>query len=180
MRRGGIAGHGNAFLARAEVAVSVTRPTIYVVDDDTVIHEALRIILQSLDMDIVAYRSGTEFLARYDPGRPGCLILDVHMPGMDGFSLQRELASREITIPIIFLTGQGDVPMANRAMLDGAFDFLAKPPKIKKLLETVKRAVEWDAHLRRRRSGCCCGMKTALNGLGITAVEHPEHGSKAS
>lgn len=124
------------------------RPTVFVVDDDDAVRSALRLLLKSVGLAAVTYASAQEFLDAYDPTRPGCVILDVRMPGMSGLELQEQLNLRGATIPVIFITGHGDIPMAVEAMQHGAFDFLQKPFRDQELLDRVQRALEKDRAVR--------------------------------
>lgn len=122
--------------------------TIYVVDDDEGVRNSLQFLLKSVGLTTRTLASAAEFLAVYRPGQAGCLVLDVRMPGISGLELQQQLALRGATIPVIFITGHGDVPMAVEAMQHGAFDFLQKPFRDQDLLDRIQRALEHD---RRRR-----------------------------
>ena len=119
-------------------------PLAYVVDDDAGVRASLRSLLKSVGIPAVTYASAQEFLASYHPAQPGCLLLDVRMPGMNGLELQIELNLRGAMIPVSFLTGHGDVPMAVEAMQHGAFDFLQKPYREQALLDSVQRAMARD------------------------------------
>ncbi len=116
-------------------------PTVFVVDDDEAVRRFLCGLIASVDLLVEAYASAQEFLAAYEPGRPGCLLLDVRMPGMSGLELQRALAERAIDLPVIILTGHGDVQVAVRAMKAGAVDFIEKPFNNELLLDRIQRAV---------------------------------------
>jgi FixJ family two-component response regulator len=120
-------------------------PTVYVVDDDQAVCNSLRLLLKSVGLATQTMSSATEFLAAYPPCQPGCLVLDVRMPGMTGLELQQELNLRGATIPVIFVTGHGDVPMAVDAMQHGAFDFLQKPFRDQELIDRIQRALAQDA-----------------------------------
>jgi two-component system response regulator FixJ len=119
-------------------------PTVYIVDDDDAIRSALRLLLKSVGLAAATVPSAQEFLATYDPQQAGCLILDVRMPGMSGLELQQQLNLRGAIIPVIFITGHGDVPMAVEAMQQGAFDFLQKPFRDQDLIERIQRALAKD------------------------------------
>lgn len=123
-------------------------PTVFVVDDDESVRGSLRFLLRSVGLESHAFGSAPEFLAAYDPAQPGCLVLDVRMPGMSGLELQQELNVRGATIPVVFITGHGDVPMAVEAMQHGAHDFLQKPFRDEELIERVQRALARDAKTR--------------------------------
>ena len=122
--------------------------TVFVVDDDEAVRSSLRLLLKSQGIPAVAHGSAAEFLAKYDPEQPGCIILDVRMPGMSGLGLQEELNRRGAIIPVIFITGHGDVPMAVEAMQHGAVDFLQKPFSDQDLTDRIQRALATD--LRNR------------------------------
>jgi len=130
------------------MTIQARSPTAFVVDDDEAVRSSLRMLLKSLGIPAVAYGSAAEFRAEYDLEQPGCLILDVRMPGISGLELQDELNRRGAIIPVIFITGHGDVPMAVEAMQHGAVDFLQKPFSDKDLSDRVQRALSAD--LRNR------------------------------
>ena len=123
-------------------------PTVFVVDDDEAVRNSLRLLLKSHGVPAVAHGSAEEFLAGYDDEQPGCIVLDVRMPGMSGPELQDELNRRGALIPVIFITGHGDVPMAVEAMRHGAVDFLQKPFSDKDLVDRIQLALAAD---RRNR-----------------------------
>jgi FixJ family two-component response regulator len=118
--------------------------TVFVVDDDAGARNSLCFLLKSVGLPAVAYESAQQFLGSYDTRQPGCLVLDVRMPAMSGLELQLELNRRGATIPVIFVTGHGDVPMAVEAIKDGAFDFVQKPYREQELLDRVQRALAAD------------------------------------
>lgn len=124
-------------------------PTVFVVDDDEAVCRALRLLIKSAGMNAQTYASAEQFLDGYKPSRPGCLLLDIQMPGMNGLALQEQLAQRKLKIPVIIITGHGDVPMAVRAMKLGAVDFIEKPFRDQALLDHIKRAIDQDAQDRR-------------------------------
>jgi FixJ family two-component response regulator len=124
------------------------RATVFVVDDDQAVRDSLCLLLKSLGLAAVAFGSAAEFLAAYDPDQPGCAVLDVRMPGMSGLELQHELNRRGTIIPVIFITGHGDVPMAVEAMRHGAFEFLQKPFRDQAFIDCIQRAVARDAENR--------------------------------
>jgi len=123
-------------------------PTVYVVDDDEGVRNSLRFLLKSVGLATRALASASEFLEVYRPNQPGCLLLDVRMPGMSGIELQQQLNLRGATLPVIFITGHGDIPMAVEAMQHGAFDFLQKPFRDQDLIDRIQRALERDARNR--------------------------------
>jgi RNA polymerase sigma factor (sigma-70 family) len=117
---------------------------VYVVDDDADVREGVRALLQSVGLEVVALSSTLDFLARKRSQGPSCLVLDVRLPGMSGLDFQAELAKAQIDIPIIFITGHGDIPMTVKAMKAGAVEFLAKPFRDQDLLDAVRVALERD------------------------------------
>src|SRR5215472_8700410 len=123
-------------------------PTVFVVDDDEGVRNSLRFLLKSVGLQTQTLASATEFLDTYKPSVPGCLVLDVRMPGMSGLELQQQLNLRGAVIPVIFITGHGDVPMAVEAMQQGAFDFLQKPFRDQDLIDRIQRALERDGRNR--------------------------------
>jgi two-component system, LuxR family, response regulator FixJ len=125
-------------------------PVVMVVDDDAGVRNAMRSLLKSVGLTAALYPSAQEFLAAYDPDQPGCLVLDIRMPGMSGMDLQQQLNLRGAVVPVIFMTGHGDIPMAVEAMQHGAFDFLQKPFRDQELLDRVQRALARDAETRAR------------------------------
>lgn len=128
-------------------------PIVYVVDDDEAIRDSLRLLLESVDLRCRAYASATEFLEDHNPNQHSCLVADIRMPGMSGLDLQDELNQRASTIPILFITGHGDVPMAVDAMKTGALDFIQKPFRDQDLLDRIHHALEQDqAHREDNRA----------------------------
>ena len=124
--------------------------TVIVIDDDDAVRGSLKLLLRSVNLPVVAYALAQEFLARYVMDQPGCLIVDVRMPGMSGLQLQQVLNLRGAMIPVIFISGHGDISMAVEAMQHGAFDFLPKPFCDRDLLDRVERALQRDAANRRQ------------------------------
>ena len=127
-------------------------PAVFVVDDDPAVLKSLSRLLRSVPFSVVTMGSPQEFLERYDPRAPGCLILDVAMPGLNGMELQEALAAKGSPPPIIFLTGHGDIPMGVQAMKQGAFDFLTKPVNDDDLIKAVHAALERDGVARKSRN----------------------------
>lgn len=126
--------------------------TVFVVDDDDAVRDSLRFLFKSLGLASVGYASAQAFLAAYKPEQAGCLVLDVRMPGMSGLELQQELNLRGAMLPVIFITGHGDIPMAVEAMQHGAFDFLQKPFRDQDLLDRVQKALAKDSEIRKSHS----------------------------
>ncbi len=127
------------------------KPTVFLVDDDPSMREFVVFLLKSVGHSVEAYSSAHEFLQAFDPERPGCLILDIRMPGMGGLELQAHLTLRQLQIPIIIITGYADVPMAVRALQSGAVDFLEKPLNNQQLLDRVHHAIALDSAARQKR-----------------------------
>ena len=123
-------------------------PTVFVVDDDPAMRDSLCWLLQSVELHVETYPSADAFLAAYDAGRPGCLVLDVRMPGMSGLNLQDELRARHIRLPIIMLSGHAEVPTAVRALKAGAIDFMEKPFSDELLLDRIRQAIDLDREQR--------------------------------
>lgn len=126
----------------------MSAPVAYAVDDDPMFLDALALTLEGAGLDVRAYRSSEEFLRGDRPDSPSCLVLDVGLPDLDGLKLQEILAEKNDPIPIVFVTGHGDVPTSVAALRNGAIDFLEKPVSDKALLKSVGEALAWD---RRRR-----------------------------
>ncbi|MDP7603640.1 MAG: response regulator, partial [Alphaproteobacteria bacterium] len=122
--------------------MTTTEQIVYVVDDDPAIRDSLQWLLTSVDLKVRTFSSGQELLDQVTPDLPGCLLIDVRMPGMSGLELQHELTARGIKLPIVIITGHGDVQMAVRAMKAGALDFIEKPFNDQEILEVVQRAVD--------------------------------------
>jgi len=124
--------------------VSNPAPVVFVIDDEPAVLKAIARLLVSAGMRVAAFGSPQEFLDRYDPAAPGCLVLDVSMPGLNGMQLQQALIEKDCALPIVFLTGRGDIPSSVQAMKRGAVDFLTKPVDDSSLIAAVRRALEQD------------------------------------
>ena len=127
-------------------------PTVFIVDDDPAVRDSLSLLVRSVGLVAESFDSATQFLDQYDVDAAGCLVLDVRMPGMSGLELQGRLAHFDVQMPIIFITGHGDVPMAVHAIQNGAVDFLEKPFSDQVLLDRVHDALEHDAANRRNQA----------------------------
>ena len=127
-------------------------PIVFVVDDDASIRDALRSLIRSVGLRVELFGSPREFLQGKPPDAPSCLVLDVRLPGKSGLDLQRELATANIHIPIIFITGHGDIPMSVRAMKAGAVEFLTKPFRDQDLLDAIQVGLERDRARRQRET----------------------------
>ncbi len=124
--------------------IKEAQPTVFVVEDDEQVRKLMRTLLSSIGLNTAAYGSAQDFLSSYNPQQSGCLVLDVRMPGMSGLELQQLLNMRGAILPVIFVSGHGDIPMAVEAMQHGAFDFLPKPFRDQDLIDRVQRALEKD------------------------------------
>lgn len=127
-------------------------PTVYVVDDDASIREVLSWLMQSNRIAVKCYAGAAAFLAEFKPDSPGCLIVDLFMPGMSGLDLQQYLIRHGITMPVIFLSGRGDIGKAVEAVKQGAVDFIEKPFDYKRIILTVRECMQRDAAMRATRS----------------------------
>lgn len=123
-------------------------PCVFIVDDEEAVRDSLALLLRSVYLPTRCFADGQSFLDHYDPALPGCAVMDVRMPRLGGLELQQELNRRGCTLPVIFITGHGDVPMAVEAMRAGALDFLQKPFNDEDLIRRVQRALEQDARER--------------------------------
>jgi two-component system response regulator FixJ len=117
-------------------------PIIYIVDDDDAVRSSLSLLLKTEDFNTATFESGDEFLAACPDQGAGCILLDIRMPGTNGLMVQKALAEKNCTLPIIFITGHGDIPMAVDAMQDGAFDFIQKPFRDQELLDRIRQALD--------------------------------------
>jgi FixJ family two-component response regulator len=126
--------------------------TVFVVDDDAAVRDAIRDLLESVGLRVESFASGREFLAASKTDTPSCLILDVRLPGQSGLDFQQELTAANINIPIVFITGHGDIPMTVQAMKAGAVDFLPKPFRDQELLDAIHKAVDRDRVNREREA----------------------------
>ena len=126
-------------------------PTVFIVDDDPAIRTGMQFLMRSVGLDFEIYSSGDEFLAGFVPERAGCLVLDIRMPGLGGLELQQKLIEMDSALPVIFITGHGDVPMAVEAMQKGAVDFIQKPFRDQDLLDRIREALQADEARRSKR-----------------------------
>lgn len=125
---------------------------VYVIDDDPSVREAINSLIRSVGLQSKAFASAHEFMSCERPDMPACLVLDVRMPGLSGLDLQSELAEAGIRIPIIFITGHGDIPMSVRAMKAGAVEFLTKPFRDQDLLDAITQGIDRDRELRKQQA----------------------------
>ena len=124
------------------------KPIVYIVDDDDGMRRALTVLITTVGYPVTAFARPSEFLAKYDPHQPGCLVLDIRMPEMSGLDVQQQLNRSGSVVPVILITGHGDIPMAVQAMKDGAFDFLQKPFRDQDLLDRINAAIKQDGQNR--------------------------------
>lgn len=122
---------------------SQCKPVVFIVDDDVDLCRSLQFLLESVGLTVQVFSSGVDFLETFQPVSVGCILLDIRMPLMSGLQLQERLSQKKNTLPIIFMTGHGDIPMAVRAMRAGAFDFLTKPFNDQAMLDQIQRAIEY-------------------------------------
>jgi RNA polymerase sigma factor (sigma-70 family) len=125
-------------------------PVVFVVDDDPSVRSSLKFLLSTVGLQVESFDSADTFLQNNPPDTPGCLVLDVRLPGLSGLDFQRELAARKIRIPIVFLTGHGDIPMSVRAIKAGAVEFLTKPFRDQDLLDAIRIALNRDRDRREQ------------------------------
>ena len=150
-------------------------PTVFIVDDDAQVRKAQARLLREHGFKTALFESAETFLAQHDAAAPGCLLLDVNLPGLDGLALQRHLAGQRPALPVIFVTGNGDIPMSVQAIKAGAVDFLTKPVAGEHLLAAVRAALRQDAlartalresdDLRRRHASLTAREREVLAGL---------------
>ena len=124
---------------------------VFVVDDDSSVREAIKSLIKSVGLRVETFETAQQFLQSKRPEVPGCVVLDVRLPGLSGLDLQRELAANDIKLPIIFITGYGDIPMSVTAMKAGALEFLTKPFRDQDLLDAIQKALERDRAARQQR-----------------------------
>jgi len=146
----------------------VDEPTVHVVDDDLAVRSALALLLRAEGLAVRAYADAASFLAGCDPSAPGCVVADLDMPGMSGLELQERLLERGSPLPVIILTGHGDVPAAVRALKRGAVDFVEKPYDPGALIATIREALERD---RRRRASAAEAARVAARAAALTPRE---------
>lgn len=130
------------------------RATVFIVDDDSAMRDSLAWLLESVGLQVQTFASAAEFLDAYRPERPGCLVVDVRMPGMSGLELQERLRSDEFRLPLIVITGHGDIPMAVRAMKAGAVDFFEKPFNDQVVIERIQQCLQEDRKRREESAAC--------------------------
>ncbi len=147
----------------------MSEPTVFIVDDDQAVARSLRWLIETVRLKVETFSSAQAFLDGYDAAKPGCMVLDVRMPGMSGLDLQERLAAQQFRVPIIFITGHGDVQMAVRAVQAGAFDFIEKPFNDQDLLDRIQKAIAFDTDQRGKQA-----LRVQLGSLfaSLTPREH--------
>lgn len=140
------------------------RAVVFVIDDDASAREALESLVRSVGLDVRSFGSTREFLQSKRPDTPGCLVLDVRLPGASGLDFQHEMASSNINLPIIFVTGYGDIPMSVRAMKAGAIEFLSKPFRSQDMLDAIQLAIEQN-RVRRHDAALAAGLQQCYESL---------------
>ncbi len=143
---------------------STDQPIVYIIDDDVSIQEMLSSLVRSIGLQAQVFGSAVDLLRGKLPNVPSCLVLDIRLPGLSGLDLQEELAKANIRIPIVFMTGHGDIPMTVKAMKAGAVDFLTKPFRDQDLLDAVTKALDHD-QIRRRREGDIADLRIRFESL---------------
>jgi two-component system response regulator FixJ len=147
--------HGQAYTIAAKISkqgvAMHSDAVVHIVDDDAAVRHSLHMLMQSVGLDAKSYASAQEFLDAFEASRPGCLLLDVRMPGMSGLDLQQELAKLHLEIPVIIITGHGDVPMAIRAMKAGATDLFEKPLNEQALLDSINKCIGKSIEAKREQ-----------------------------
>jgi RNA polymerase sigma factor (sigma-70 family) len=139
-------------------------PVVFVVDDDPSVRSSLKLLISTVGLQVESFESADTFLKRKPPDAPSCLVLDVRLRGLSGLDFQRELAARNIRIPIVFITGHGDIPMTVKAMKAGAIEFLTKPFRDQDLLDAVRIALERD-HARHEHEKELTDLQQRFNSL---------------
>ncbi len=137
---------------QSEPQIEPQQGVVFIVDDDEALRDSLCWLLESAGLRVETHDSANSFLQSYYPGQSGCLLLDVRMPGMNGLELQEQLESRDVRLPVVIMTGHGDVAMAVRALKAGAMDFIEKPFDDELLLASIQRALVLDAEQRKNRA----------------------------
>src|SRR5262249_8402807 len=127
---------------------------VYVIEDEDLVRRGLESLVKSSGLRVETFSSAREFMEAKRPNAPGCLVLDIRLPGLSGLELQRQSAEQDIHFPIIFITGHGDIPITVQAMKEGAFDFLTKPVRGPQLLDAIHKAIARDRELRNERAEC--------------------------
>jgi FixJ family two-component response regulator len=151
-------------------ATAEGQPVVFVIDDDEIVRETVADLLRSVGLSAQAFASTQEFLHAKRPDAPGCIVLDVRLPGASGIEFQRTLANTDIRLPVIFITGHGDIAMSVKAIKSGAEEFLTKPLREQELLDAVQASIEQD-RLRRREASLIAELKERFDSLTIRERE---------
>jgi FixJ family two-component response regulator len=151
-------------LARTEDTLAIDQATVHVIDDDISLREALGLLLPSVGLDVRTYASVQEFLDAGAQNRPGCIVLDVRLPGISGLDFQSRRQGFGVHLPIVLMTGHGDVPMSVRAMKAGAVDFLPKPFRDQDMIDAITAAIERDRE-RRAAKNAAAGIRDRYGSL---------------
>jgi FixJ family two-component response regulator len=154
----------------AEAVTASEPPVVFVIDDDLSVREAVEDLLQSVGIEVRAFGSAQAFLQAKRPDAPGCIVLDVRLPGASGLEFQRVLLQSDIGLPVIFISGHGDISMSVRAMKSGAVEFLTKPLREQELLDAIQVAIERDRS-RRREDSIVADLRTRFNSLTVRERE---------
>ncbi len=149
---------------QAAAVASAERPVVFVIDDDVSVREAVEDLLQSVGLQVRTFGSAQEFLQSQRPDAPGCIVLDVRLPGASGLEFQRVLQQSGIGLPVIFISGHGDIPMSVRAIKSGAVEFLTKPLREQELLDAIQVAIERD-RFRRQEAGIVAELQGRFSSL---------------
>jgi two-component system response regulator FixJ len=128
------------------------QPNVYVLDDNEAVRKGISLLIKSVGLNVETYASAREFLEEFEPESPGCLVLDVRMPGMSGTELQEMLSAKKINIPVIMISGHGDIDMAVHAVKRGAVTFLEKPFREQALLDSIRQALDQDTQIRQKQA----------------------------
>jgi len=155
---------GTFFAKSRRLTVRPMKPIVFVIDDDISVREGLSALFRSVGLDVKAFASAADFLQSKLPDGPSCMVLDVRLPGLSGLDFQAELTKANIQIPIVFMTGHGDIPMTVRAMKAGAVEFLPKPFRDQDMLDAVQTGLEQDRE-RRKRAGDTSKLQASFNTL---------------
>src|SRR6185436_4243922 len=147
-----------------------TEPVVYVIDDDASVRSALKSLIRSVGLDVEGFASGQDFLAFARPNVPGCIVLDVRLPGISGLDFHKVLIKSGIHLPVIFITAHGDVPMSVRAMKSGAVEFLTKPFRDQDLLDAIQLSLDQD-RIRRKQDDEISALRERFESLTVRERE---------
>src|SRR5258706_9464543 len=159
-----LSGNAGRTIAGRRIHPMADGPIVYVIDDDPSMRNAIEDLLQSMGLGVRVFPSAQEFLKATRTGAPGCIVLDVRLPGQSGLDFQRQISGTAMELPIVFITGHGDVPMSVRAMKSGAVEFLTKPFRDQELIDAIHAALERD-RARRADAGAVAGLRARIDAL---------------